>query len=156
MCLSWPRPNKRSVKKLDQLPALRQEETLLRNLDKNCFFCSKKYPVEKTRLPAVWFFWFSDWKSLFKLPINQTQALTYTSLCPWGFIALLCGLCFPSQTFVVSYSSHPVPLIGQSKLLVGPFFTTSRSTLFYKRIFSFLAASRRLWEGGSLSEVQCL
>lgn len=54
------------------------------------------------------------WKAIFKLSINQRQTLMYTPLCPWVFVALLCGPYFPSQTFVVSYSLHPLPLIGES------------------------------------------
>lgn len=61
------------------------------------------------------------WKAIFKLSINQRQTLMYTPLCPWVFVALLCGPYFPSQTFVVSYSLHPLPLIGQRELLAGPF-----------------------------------
>lgn len=77
------------------------------------------------------------WKAIFKLSINQRQTLMYTPLCPWVFVALLCGPYFPSQTFVVSYSLHPLPLIGQRELLAGPFFTTqSGSTRFYKQIFT--------------------
>lgn len=61
------------------------------------------------------------WKAIFKLSINQSQTLMYTPLCPWVFVALLCGPYFPSQTCVVSYSLHPLPLIGQRELLAGPF-----------------------------------
>lgn len=118
------------------------------HVDKNCFSALKKQPVGKINNSQRFSRPVVLWNSLFKLPINQTQALTYTSLCPWVFIALLCGLCFPSQTFVVSYSSHPVPLIGQNKLLVGPFLQPEVGEPFsINRYFPYTAVSGRLWRG---------
>lgn len=73
----------------------------------------------------------------------------YTSLCSWVFHSLtVCGLCFPSQTFVGSYSFLPVPLLGQIVLLVGPLFLTTRirSTLFHKQIFTIYCYIREIVE----------
>lgn len=121
--MSWPMSNKRYVGRnlTSSLPWNTKNHSLESTLRSDqcgvffVFFALKKGPVGKNcGLVVLWF-------SLFKLSINQMQALMYTSLCPWDFIALLCGPCFPSQTFVGSYSLHPVPLIGQSELVVEPF-----------------------------------
>ncbi len=92
------------------------------HLDKDCFSALEKPPVGKKSSQ-----WLSRpvvlWDSLFKLSINQTQALTYTSLCPWVFIVSLCGPCFPSQTFVGSYSLHPAQMLME---VVGEPFSINR------------------------------
>lgn len=112
------------------------------HLDKDCFSALEKPPVGKKSSQ-----WLSHpvvpWNSLFKLSINQTQALTYTSLCPWVSIVLMCGPCFPSQTFGGSYSLLPVQLLVGA---VGAPFSIIR-------FLPNIAVSRRLRKGGIVSEV---